>query len=305
MTATTIDSKASPRAEWLAYAGALLVGTALYVACRFYPADLPVWLPWEFSWPVYLATVLSLGWFVLGLKRLPKAQHPPLWRSLCFVIGVVSLYAMVQTHIDYYAQHMFFVHRAQHFVLHHIGAFLVALGASGPVLWAGMPDFLKPLVASRPVRAFMDVIMHPVVAPVLFVGMVYLWLIPQIHTRVMLDTNLYDFMNWTMALDGIAFWWLILDPRPKPPARLGSGIRALLVIAVEPPQMVLGAVLSLSMTNYYPVYEICGRILDIPAISDQHYGGLIIWLPGTMLSLLAIIVVLVNMRLNEEKAEHA
>jgi putative membrane protein len=220
------------------------------------------------------------------------------------VAGVLCLYAMVQTHIDYYAQHMFFIHRAQHFVLHHVAAFLIALGASGPVLWAGMPDFLKPLFTSRPVRGFMDMIMHPVAAPLIFVGMIYFWLIPSIHTRVMLDARLYEFMNWTMALDGIAFWSLVLDARPKPPARIGSGIRALLIIAVEPPQMVLGAILSLSATDYYPVYQICGRMLDIQALSDQHYGGLIIWLPGTLLSLLAIILVLINMRHNEEGAEH-
>ena len=87
------------------------------------------------------------------------------------------------------------------------------------------------------------------------------------------------------------------------PARLGSGIRALLVIAVEPLQMVLGAVLSLSSTDYYPVYRICGRIWDIAALSDQHYGGLIIWLPSTMTSFAGMIVVLVTMRINEERAE--
>ena len=289
---------------WLAFAALLLVGAVLWFVCREYPAELPFFLPWEFSWPVFLATSLGLAWFFIGLRRLPATQHPPLWRNACFVIGVLSLYAMVQTHIDYYAQHMFFIHRAQHFVLHHVGAFLIALGASGSVLWAGMPDFLKPVCVSKPVRAFMNVIMSPIVAPLLFVGMIYVWLIPAIHTRVMLDTRLYDLMNWSMALDGMAFWWLVLDPRPKPPARIGSGIRALLIIAVEPPQMVLGAVLSLASTDYYPVYQICGRMFDIPALSDQHYGGLIIWLPGTLLSLLAIILVLVNMRRNEDRGAY-
>jgi putative membrane protein len=59
------------------------------------------------------------------------------------------------------------------------------------------------------------------------------------------------------------------------------------------------------MTDYYPVYKICGRALDFSAISDQHYGGLIIWLPGTLTSFAAMIVVLVYMHINEEKAEHA
>jgi putative membrane protein len=285
------------------YGALLLLGAALYTVCRFYPADLPVWLPWEFSWPIYLATALTLAWLVRGLKILAKDRRPPLWRLICFVLGVASFWIVLQTRIDYYAQHMFFVHRWAHFVLHHAGAFLIALGMSGPVLWAGMPDFLKPVVASRPVQATLSFLQHPVMAPFLFVGLLYFWLIPQIHTRVMLDANLYELMNWTMAVNGVMFWSLILDSRPRPPARLSHLMRAALILVIELPQMVLGAILSLTEHDIYPVYTICGRVLDMTALNDQHYGGLIIWLPGTLTSFAAMIVVLVTMRLNEERAE--
>jgi putative membrane protein len=293
------------RLEWVAYGALLLVGALASLACRFWPADLPFWMPWEFSWPIFLVASLTLCWFGFGLGRMPDTTRPPLWRQVSFTLGAVTTYAVLQTHVDYYAQHMFFVHRAQHFVLHHVGAFLIGLGAPGETIWAGMPQFLKPVLTSKPIRATVDVIQHPVVAPILFVGLIYLWLIPDFHTRVMLDSNLYDVMNASMAIDGIFFWTLILDPRPHPPARLGFGIRALLVIAVEPLQMVLGAILSLSSTDYYPVYRICGRFWDIPALSDQHYGGLIIWLPSTLTSLAGMICVLVSMRLYEERLEHA
>ena len=289
--------------SWAWYAIALAWGGFLYVLCGFAPAGLPVWLPWEFSWPEYLATVLTLAWFVRGLSVLPKDRHPPVWRLVCFVLGVASFYIVLQTRIDYYAQHMFFVHRWAHFVLHHAGAFLIALGMSGPVLWAGMPDFLKPVLASRPIRGILAFLQHPVMAPFLFVGLLYFWLIPQIHTRVMLDANLYELMNWTMAVNGVMFWSLILDSRAKPPARLSHLMRALLILVIELPQMVLGAILSLTEHDIYPVYTICGRVLDMTALNDQHYGGLIIWLPGTLTSFAAMIVVLVTMRLNEEKAE--
>jgi putative membrane protein len=300
--AATQDTK--PRNAWLGYAALLCVGAVLYVLTTQYPADLPFWMPWEFSWPEFLATALTFAWFFRGLRVLPRDEHPPLWRSASFVIGVAGLYIVLQTHIDYYAQHMFFVHRWAHFVLHHAGPFLIAMGVSGPVLLAGLPDFLKPVVTARPVRAVMNFLQHPAIAPVLFVGLLYFWLIPSIHTIVMLDRPLYDVMNWTMALNGIMFWSLVLDPRPKPPARLSPLIRGLMILLIELPQMVLGAILSLSMTDYYPVYKICGRALDFSALSDMHYGGLIIWLPGTLTSFAAMIVVLVNMRLNEEKAEH-
>jgi putative membrane protein len=82
-------------------------------------------------------------------------------------------------------------------------------------------------------------------------------------------------------------------------------MRGLMILLIELPQMVLGAILSLSMTDYYPVYTICGRIFAMTALNDQHYGGLIIWLPGTLTSFAAMIAVLVHMRLNEEREEHA
>jgi putative membrane protein len=296
---------ATARSRWTIYAALFAVGLAIDVACHFFPAQLPFWMPWEFSWPVYLATALTLIWFARGWRRVSRAERPAAWRAVSFVAGVLSIYIVLQTHVDYWAQHMFFVHRWAHFVLHHAGAFLIALGAGGPVLRAGLPDALLPVLDAKPVRRTLDVLQHPAVAPFLFVGLLYFWLLPAIHTRVMLDVNLYDLMNWTMAVNGIMFWSLVLDPRPKPPARLSHLMRGAMILIIELPQMVLGAILSLSTTDFYPVYEICGRILPMTALNDQHYGGLIIWLPGTLTSFAAMIVVLVTMRLNEEAAERA
>jgi len=289
--------------DWLWVGALLALGLGLDLVCRYYPADLPVWMPWEFSWPDYLACTLTLAWFFRGLKILPRAEHPARWRQALFVLGVASFWIVLQTRIDYYAQHMFFVHRWAHFVLHHAGAFAIAFGMGGWAVFAGMPDFLKALVKARPVQVVLTFLQHPAVAPVLFVGLLYFWLIPSIHTVVMLNRNLYEVMNWSMAINGVMFWSLILDSRAKPPARLSHLMRALLIIVIELPQMVLGAILSLTTKDFYPVYDICGRVLDMTALNDLHYGGLIIWLPGTLTSFAAMIVVLVTMRLNEEKAE--
>ena len=293
----------STRNDWPLYGAVLAIGAVTDAVCRFYPAELPFWMPWEFSWPVYLATTMTLAWFWRGWSLV--AERPAPWRAACFVLGVLSFYAVLQTHLDYYAQHMFFVHRWAHFVLHHAGAFFIALGMSGPVLRAGMPSVLLPLLDFKPLRRIVDVLQHPAIAPLLFVGLLYFWLLPAIHTRVMLDANLYDLMNWTMAVNGVMFWSLVLDSRAKPPARYSHLLRAAMILIIELPQMALGAILSLSTTDYYPVYTICGRIIAMTALNDQHYGGLIVWLPGTLTSFAAMIAVLWTMRLNEEKAEHA
>ena len=292
------------RSDIYAYGGIAALGAVLWALCRFLPADMPFFMPWNFSWPAYLATALSFFWFARGWNALSASQRPSRWRVACFVLGVAADYIVLQTHVDYYALHLFYVHRWAHFALHHAAAFFIALGAAGPVIYAGMPRFGRVLCDSWPVKRAMDVMQHPAIAPTLFVGLLYLWLIPSIHTRVMLDTRWYDFMNWTMALNGILFWCLVLDSRPKPPARLSSLMRALMILLIELPQMVLGAILSLAKTDYYDVYSICGRVMAITPISDEHYGGLIIWLPGTLTSFAAMLFVLNALRLNEEKLEN-
>ena len=62
-------------------------------------------------------------------------------------------------------------------------------------------------------------------APFLFVGLLYFWLIRRSHPGDA-GHNLYELMNWTMAVNGVMFWSLILDSRAKPPARLSHLMRA-------------------------------------------------------------------------------
>lgn len=303
MAATKSISLQDLYRDWLIYGACVILGGELDLLCTTFPADMPSWMPWEFSWPVYLGTVLALAWYLRGLKRLAPQDRPASWRIAAFLIGLIGNYLVLQTHFDYLAQHMFFMHRWAHFWLHHTGGFLIAIGLPGAALRAGMPVFLTPLLDTSPVRRTLNILQHKLVAPFLFVGLLYFWLLPGLHTRVMLDRSLYDLMNLTMTLNGFMFWSLIVDPRPHPPARLSVLWRALAIVIIELPQMVLGAILSLSTTDFYPVYAICGRVFDMNPISDQHYGGLIIWLPGTLMSFLAMIVVLVNLRRNEEAQE--
>ena len=144
---------------------------------------------------------------------------------------------------------------------------------------------------------------QPFLAAFLFVGLVYFWLIPPIHFRAMIDVRLYAVMNWSMVLDGLLFWCLVLDPRPKPPARISYGIRAALAFGVMFPQIVLGAVIAFSRRDLYPYYDLCGRLFpSIGALTDQRIGGIVIWIPPAMMSALAVLLVVNNLRLHEEAA---
>ncbi len=253
------------------------------------------WLqPWEPSPTVMICTLLAAVLFVRG-KRHARVS---LARQLSFWFGLGALYVVLHTRLDYYFEHEFFMHRAQHLVLHHLGPFFIALAYPGAALRAGIPfkwrqRFVRPVLAARPVRVALDIVMHPVVAVGLFVGLIYFWLFSPIHFIAMLDWRLYRVMNWSMVIDGLLFWWLVLDSRPAPPARLSPGKRVLVVIAAIPPQIVLGAFIFFTPRELYPVYSICGRAFTwLSPMRDQQIGGLLLWIPGSMMSVVGALIAL-------------
>lgn len=257
------------------------------------------WLiPWEPSLLVVVCTVLAATFYVRGALHSPRTAPWP--RQLAWWLGLGLIYVGLHTHLDYLAQHQFFVHRLQHLGLHHLGPFLIALAHPWATLRRGLPvrwrsRWLNPVLAWAPVRRTVDVLMHPLVASILFVGLIYLWLYYPVHFIVMLDVHWYKLMNYSMAIDGLLFWWLILDPRPKPPARLGPGMRVLVALAVAPPQIVLGAYITFADTDLYPIYTLCGRVMaGLDPMVDQHIGGLILWIPSAMMSAIAALIAFRN-----------
>jgi putative membrane protein len=285
----------------LAYAAIFLLGAILLWLSDSHPSLMPFWAPWDFSPTIYLATTLTLLWFWRGLALSPAKERPALWRRVIFLLGIFLIYAVLQTRFEYWSQHMFFLNRAQHVVMHHVGPFLLALGAAGPTIKRGMPQWARKLVENRLLLAAVRVIQQPLLAAFLFVGLFYFWLIPAVLFRAMIDARLYAVMNWSMVIDGVLFWCLVLDPRPKPPARVSYGTRAALSFGVMFPQILLGALILFSQRDLYPYYNLCGRLFpSISAITDQHAGGIIMWIPPAMMSVLGVLLVVNALWLHEE-----
>lgn len=93
----------------------------------------------------------------------------------------------------------------------------------------------------------------------------------------------------------LPFWWLVLDPQPYPQARVHPGKRIPMVALVMLPMMLVGAIIGLSRHDLYPVYALCGRFLPISPITDQQIGGMIIWIPGSLLAAGAALIALAHL----------
>lgn len=256
-------------------------------------------MPWEFSPTVFIVTAAALGAYGRGLLRgsagSGRGRGALAWRATAYFAGVSAMYAVMQTHIDYLAQHLFWIHRVQHLVLHHVGPFLIALSAPADTLALGTPRWIargaRPLLTHRLVRAAYRRVQQPFAAGVLFVGLIYFWLTPAVHFYAMVSSPIYQAMNWSMAVDGLLFWWLVLGPdSAAQPARPGYPMRMAMLVAVAIPQALLGAYLTFRQAPLYDVYSLCGRAWSVSPALDQQLGGLNTWIPPGMMSALGLII---------------
>ena len=271
------------------------------------------WLrPWEFSPTLIVCFLLSAFLFVRGCrnKRINAS------RQLLFWSGWLLLYLSMHTHGDYYAERVFFIHRAQHLMLHHLAPLLIMLSYPGQVMRAGMTRSMRLGLQRFNQTAFGQAVIywltHKLFIPFLFVFLVIVWLFPTIQFYSMLNVNIYRFMNWSVVVSGLLYWNLILDRRPYHPPQLsaktslgrwwqkrtlsgGGAVMSPLERVMSPvltmaPQIVAGAIIAFSSTDLYPLFEICGRALPITAAQDQGWGGLIMWVPAGAVETFGILV---------------
>lgn len=255
-------------------------------------------LPWEFSPTLLVSCAVALTLYWRGLGRMSAAELPSLPRRIGFFAGLLLIYFVMHTRFDYLSQHMFYIHRLQHLVLHHLGPFLIALSAPLAVLAAGVParigtGWIEHFWRLPATRLAYRLLQNIVVAPVLFVGLIWFWLTSRIHFNAMLSEPLYWVMNWSMLVDGLLFWILMLDPRPRRDgALLGFGTRIIIVLLALVPQILIGAHIALTDRDLYDIYAVCGRVWDIDPLLDQRLGGLITWIPAAMMHVIAAVILI-------------
>jgi putative membrane protein len=246
-------------------------------------------VPWEPSFGLVAVFVVAAVLFARGSRRV----HISVARRAAFWVGLALFYIALHTRLDYYAEHEFFVHRLQHLVLHHLAPLILMSAYPGSALRTGLPlrwrSALRRWQHRRPVRIVAAVVLNPTFISAAFVISVVFWLIPSVQFVAMLDWRIYTFMNWSVAVSGLLYWWMLLDHRPHPPSRTRPGLRVLSPVITMTPQILVGAI------------TLCGRAFtSVPPTLDQSLGGLIMWVPAGVLEAIGAMMALRHlMRLSE------
>ena len=251
---------------------------------------------WQFEPDIVIGTLLACVIYAAGLRRdHGSAKHHTL-RHVSYFAGVASVFLALESPVDAFADHLFWVHQIQHMLLRMIGPMLIMLSAPQAVLIRGLPRALRegalaPVVGNGVVRSLFGLLAGAPVITVLFVAALYVWQYPPIHNAAILNDGIHYTMHITMLGAGLLFFWRIFDPRPAPKG-LAHGKRLMMLLMVILTQIGLGAYLTLKSELLYPAYDIVGRLSAIKPLADELIGGFIVWVPSSMMCLAAAIAVI-------------
>jgi putative membrane protein len=209
---------------------------------------------------------------VHALHGTPRAV--PGIRQASFYAGLVLIVATL-TSTGSLSGELFAAHMAEHLLIADLGALLLVLGLTGPVL--------APVLR---IRLFdrLRVLAHPAVAFPLWALDLYLWHVPALHEAAVRSETVHAVQHLAFVALGANMWMALLGPLPKP-AWFGNLARLVYVIAVRLTGAVLGNVFVFGGRVFYDVYAAGERAHGISPGADQNAAGAIMMIEGSLLTL--------------------
>ena len=266
------------------------------------------WTAWNTN-PLPTILLLMAAYFYMnGLANWDRPSHPVNnWQKLSFFSGLFLIFIALQSPLDPIADHMLSAHQVQHFLLRMMAPLLILLGAPLTPMLRGLPPWalkriVKPLVRHTRVRRAYFWLTNPIVTTGLFMGSLYLWQFPGAFNLALRSDVVHALMHLTMSGSGFLFWWIVIDPKPHH-SRLHYGLRVLYLGLIVLPNTILGAAITFSDGLLYSAYAEVRQPFGVSLLTDQQMGGLMLWVPGDMMSVIAAGVVMV-MWYNKEEGQN-
>jgi putative membrane protein len=111
---------------------------------------------------------------------------------------------------------------------------------------------------------------------------------------------IHDLEHLTFFGTAMLFWWLVIGAGPRLRS-LSRGVRIALLLVTVPVNMAAGVVIAFAGQPIYTYYTTVPRLWGISVMQDQMIGGVIMWIPGSMMFILAALILI--SRLVQAEAE--
>ena len=270
----------------------------LAVVALLHTTDRIDWLRWTIH-PSTVIGIVSLG--VLYGWRLREADRvgdaPTRGQRLAFAAGLLILFAALNGPIhDLSDSYLFSAHMVQHLLLTMLVTPLLIVGVSGTML---RPVLSRPALARIARR-----MTSGAGAFVLFNVTLIAWHLPPLYNLAMANHNVHIVQHLTFLITSVLMWWPLLSRMPELPP-LSRPLQMLYICLLMIPMSIVGMIITYADQVLYPAYESAPRISSLTPLQDQLVGGLIMWIPGSLIYIAILTVVFFRWAREAEAEESA
>ncbi|KAA3662636.1 MAG: cytochrome c oxidase assembly protein [Chloroflexi bacterium] len=293
------------------------------------PVTRAVLLSWDWRWEVILVLALAGILYSRGWRRLRgrtfegkgngrKQSRTPRgrwrlavkWRLVSYWVGLFFVAIALLSPIDVLSRQLFLMHMIQHLLLIMFAPPLLLIANPMPFMLWGLPDgarlsfgsFLAWLLRKdAPFRNSLMAITSPGFLWLLWAIFLYGWHDPYLYNAALYYEWVHDVEHLSFFITSMLFWWNITQAGPRIHKKVGMMARVALALAAVPVNAILGAVLAFNPEPVYTYYLSVPRLWGISVMSDQQIGGVIMWVPGSMMFFLAAFILIARMVGKEEQ----
>jgi putative membrane protein len=264
----------------------------------------------EWSPPIVLTgalivsgSVYARGW--VAIRRTRPVQFP-LWRLGAFLLGLAIIWLAIASPLDGFADALLSAHMMEHLLLMSFAPPLLVLGYPVVPLLRGLPRgitvyLLGPLIRMEPLRQLGHFIIAPLVAW-LAMNLVFLgWHVPAAYDFALEHERWHQFEHVCFLGTSILFWWPVIRPWPTR-GNFAGWLLLLYLVMADIVNTVLSAFLVFCDRPVYGYYLREPNAFHISPLADQRAGAVVMWVIGSLIFLIPVIVLTVRLLQPEERS---
>jgi len=227
--------------------------------------------------PLQIAPAIGFGvlYFIRARRLAAQGRPVPGWRLWCWYGGLALIVVALTSPLGSLADELFWAHMAEHLLIADIGALLLVLGLTGPLL--------APLLRA-PGLGWLRALAHPVPAFSLWAVDLLFWHLAGPHEAAVRSDAVHAIQHMLFVGLGINVWMALLGPLPKP-RWFGNAAKLGYIVAVRLTTTVLANIFVWTDKAFFGVYASGERAHGISPQSDQVVAGSIMMVEGSILTL--------------------
>jgi putative membrane protein len=264
-------------------------------------------LSWDWRAEVIIILALAGGIYTRGWWRIRRprkgrsqraGQHSLAsgWRLAAYLGGLGALGIALMSPIDVLGGQLFFMHMIQHLLLVMIVPPLLLIANPLPFFLWGLPVSARRaagrlLGRGSAFRQGLYSLTAPGLVWMAFVAIFLGWHDPNAYNAALQSDLIHDLEHLTFFGTAMLFWWQVIGAGPRLRS-LSRGVRLAFLLVTVPVNMAAGVAIAFAGQPIYSYYTAVPRLWGMTVMQDQMIGGVIMWIPGSMMYLLAALILI-------------